>query len=605
MTESEFIEKNVADWEALEQLLASTNRDADTLQKLFIKVSGDLSYASTFYPNRSVRLYLNKLTQQIFDTIEKESKSQLSFEKVKIFFTRILPLEVYRSRKAFALSFVIFLLAVVVGAVSTAHSEDFTRVILGDDYVNMTDRNIAEGDPMGVYKDEAKMDMFLRITINNIRVSFLAFILGIFGGLGTIILLLYNGIMVGTFQYYFYQKGLFATSFFTIWIHGTIEISAIIIAGAAGFVLGRGLLFPETYTRGIAMQVSAKRAVRIIVGIVPLFILAGFLESYVTRLTDLPLVVKMIIIVLSLALIVGGYVLYPISIYRRYGDTFDYDVRPQIPLSAVDTADRKMTYGEVLTAALSMYRLQGSAYIGYVFKWMLPVFAAGFAVWLLYFANLDTSYYYHYMLFGVDLLGVPMYGVYTLAICSCIVLACQLFIEEEDFSTALFFVYLRQHLIPTILIVGPTLGALYFLPYWSCLIVAIFLPPHYAIVRIYAAESDGIGSTYSRSMSLWLSALLHIVVMAALSLLIFLGVNSGVGSLLRDFLMWHDVFSVPHGSYLFFTSLIYVFFLLALIPIFVNTVLFSYKSDTAKQYATDMKKQYESFGKGTTIFEGT
>ena len=566
-------------------------------------MSGDLSYASTFYPNRSVRLYLNKLTQQIFDSIEKESKSQLSFEKVGIFFTRILPLEIYRSRYAFVLSFVIFLAAVAVGVISTAHSEDFTRVILGDAYVNMTDENIAQGDPMGVYKDSDKMDMFFGITINNIRVSFLAFILGIFGGLGTVILLLHNGIMLGTFQYYFYQKGLFATSFFTIWIHGTIEISAIIIAGAAGFVLGRGLVFPGTYTRGIALQVSAKRAVRIIVGIVPLFIIAGFLESFVTRLTDLPLIVKMAIILLSLALVLGIYVVYPIYIHRAHGDSFDYDVRPQTPLTAVDTSDRKMSFSEIVSMSLSVYRLYGAAYIGYILKWMMPAFAAAFSIWLIYFADTESSYSYVPMLFGVDVLGPSIFGVYVLAICSSIIFACQLFIEEEGATTTSFLQYLRKHLIHTLLIIGPTIGAMYFLPYWACFIVAIFLPPHFAIFRIYAAETGSTTGVYGRSMSLWLSAVLHYGVVALLGLLIFFGVSSGVGSLLSEFLMWHDIFSVPNGSYLFFTSLIYVFFILALIPVATYSLLFSYKSDSAKQFATDLKHQYTTFGQGNTIFE--
>ena len=77
----------------------------------------------------------------------------------------------------------------------------------------MTEENIEKGDPMAVYKDERKLGMFFGITTNNIRVSFLAFVLGFFGSVGTIIVLLQNGIMLGSFQYFFYSKGLFWTSF--------------------------------------------------------------------------------------------------------------------------------------------------------------------------------------------------------------------------------------------------------------------------------------------------------------------------------------------------------------------------------------------------------
>jgi len=130
LTESQFIKDNIKDWEELERILHSSNRDPDRLQKLFVKISSDLSYASTFYPNRSVRLYLNKLTQQIFDSVEKNSNKKNDFSGIKDFFKYILPLEMYRSRKAFLLSFLVFVGAVIIGIVSTANSDDFTNLIL-------------------------------------------------------------------------------------------------------------------------------------------------------------------------------------------------------------------------------------------------------------------------------------------------------------------------------------------------------------------------------------------------------------------------------------------------------------------------------------------
>ena len=269
MTETQFIEDNKKQWRELEILLERANKDPDRLHELFVKVSSDLAYASTFYPKRSVRAYLNQLTQRVFDSMEKK-KTEWNTNALRDFFRNVLPVEMYKSRKALLASFIVFIIAVLIGVISTANNPDFTRAILGDQYVDMTERNISNDDPMAVYKDAEQADMFLQITFNNIRVSFLCFIMGIFGSLGTIIILMHNGIMVGTFQYFFYTKGLFIESFLTIWIHGTIEISAIIIAGAAGIVLGNGLLFPSTYDRGTSMQMAAKRSVRIIIGIVPL-----------------------------------------------------------------------------------------------------------------------------------------------------------------------------------------------------------------------------------------------------------------------------------------------------------------------------------------------
>ena len=203
-----------------------------------------------------------------------------------------------------------------IGALSSANDDTFVHLILGDYYVSMTEKNIDNGDPMAVYKDANQTSMFLGITINNVRVSFLAFALGIFCSLGTAYVLFSNGVMVGAFQYFFYQKGLFLTSFLTIWIHGALEISAIVIAGCAGFVMGNSILFPGTYSRMDSLRMGAKQGLKIIIGLVPIFITAGFLEGYVTRHTEMPTFLKCIIIFGSFAFIIGYFVVYPIYLNR-------------------------------------------------------------------------------------------------------------------------------------------------------------------------------------------------------------------------------------------------------------------------------------------------
>jgi uncharacterized membrane protein SpoIIM required for sporulation len=329
MTESDFIKTNRAKWQELESLLEQSDRDPDRLQELFVQVSSDLAFAQTYYANRTVRLYLNQLTQRVLDLLD--SNPQINFwENIREFFQHKLPAEICRSRYAFLTSLFIFLVAVLIGVVSTAHDIDFAKVVLGEEYVTMTDDNINDGDPMAVYKSMEEGDMFFLITMNNIKVAFLAFVAGIFGSIGTSVILLSNGIMLGTFQYFFYHKGLFLTSFLTIWIHGTLEISAIIIAGAAGLVLGDGLLNPKTYDRTLSMQVASKRAVRILLGTVPLFVVAGFLESFVTRLTDLPVIVKIGIISVSLLLIIYQFIIHPyLYKQRNVKDDSDFSIEPQ------------------------------------------------------------------------------------------------------------------------------------------------------------------------------------------------------------------------------------------------------------------------------------
>ena len=120
-----------------------------------------------------------------------------------------------------------------------------------------------------------------------------------------------NGIMLGAFQTFFYQHGLLGTSMLAIWLHGTLEISAIIVAGAAGITMGNGWLFPGTYSRLTSFRRGARRALKIIVGTVPIFVVAAFIEGFFTRHTEWPDALRLTIILLSLLFVIGYYIYLP------------------------------------------------------------------------------------------------------------------------------------------------------------------------------------------------------------------------------------------------------------------------------------------------------
>ena len=101
-----------------------------------------------------------------------------------------------------------FIVFCFVGAVSAKYDDSFIRLILGDDYVNMTNENIRKGNPFGVYGHSDQLTMFLFIAYNNIQVSFIAFVGGIFFCILTVLLLAKNGLMLGSFEYYFFSKDL-------------------------------------------------------------------------------------------------------------------------------------------------------------------------------------------------------------------------------------------------------------------------------------------------------------------------------------------------------------------------------------------------------------
>ncbi|MEM0517070.1 MULTISPECIES: stage II sporulation protein M [Aequorivita] len=315
MREAAFAKQNKDKWLKFENVLRNNvQMNPDDLSSLYIEVTDHLSYAQTFYPNSNTLKYLNGLSilahQKIYKT-KRESRTRFI-----TFYTREFPLFFSQYHKQLLIASIVFVLFTVIGAYSAATDGNFVRLILGDGYVNMTLANIDKGDPMAVYKQMGALNMFLGITINNIKVALYAFVFGMFLSLGTIYIIMRNAIMLGSFQYFFFEKGLLWESARTIWIHGTIEISVIIIAACAGLVLGNSILFPGTYTRIQSFVRGAKDGLKILLSTVPFFIIAGFLEGFVTRHTEMPDWLAIFIIGSSLFLIIYYYIIYPLKLQK-------------------------------------------------------------------------------------------------------------------------------------------------------------------------------------------------------------------------------------------------------------------------------------------------
>ena len=323
MKEVSFIKHNIDKWKAMEETVDNAyGVSPDVLADAYQELTADLAFSQTHFPEARITVYLNNLASALHNEIYRNKREKRS--RIITFWTREVPLTMWEARRLLLASFLIFVVSVVIGAISTLGDADFPRLIMGDGYVDMTLNNIERGEPMGVYGSSAEMPMFFQITLNNIMVSFRCFVAGLLTSFMTGFMLMQNGIMVGAFQAFFYQHGLLWESSMAIWLHGTIEISSIVVAGAAGLSLGNGWLMPGTYSRIESFRRGAKRGLKIVVGTVPLFIIAGFIESFVTRHTDLPDIVRLSIIVLSLIFVVGYFVVLPWRLYGRKKNLSDY-----------------------------------------------------------------------------------------------------------------------------------------------------------------------------------------------------------------------------------------------------------------------------------------
>lgn len=316
MKEAAFVKQNKSRWEEFERVVKDQRAaPPDRLAELFIQITDDLSYARTHYADSRTTKYLNALASKVHLEIYKNKREEAS--RFITFWKYELPEVMYTARKPLLYSFIIFVVAGIMGAVSAKYDDTFVRLILGDGYVNMTLENIKSGNPTNVYAGQDELTMFFFITWNNVMVSFRVFVFGIFASLGTGFYLFYNALMVGTFIMFFAVEQQLGQALPVIMLHGTIELSSIVIAAAAGFTMGNSLLFPGTYPRLTSFKMGAIKGLKIVIGLVPFFILAGFIESFITRYAFMHWALKAAVIGLSALLMIYYFVIYPALLKRN------------------------------------------------------------------------------------------------------------------------------------------------------------------------------------------------------------------------------------------------------------------------------------------------
>lgn len=317
MREIAFIKQNKEKWLAFEQALAgNATKTPDEMANLYIQLVNDLSYAQTYYKKSKTVVYLNHLASQIYQKIYKTKRTERN--RLIYFFKTEVPLIVFQYKRYLIYAFALFFATVAIGVISAIYDVDFVRLILGDDYVNTTLENIKEGDPVAIYKSGSNWGSAIYITTNNLRVGMTAYISGVFCGFGTLYIATQNAIMLGAFQYFFYEQHVFWKSVRGIWIHGSMEIFGIVIETMAGFILGASILFPKTYSRINSFKIGFQNSFKIFISTVPFTIAAGFLEGFITRYSvDMPNWLSVSIILITLSIISFYYLIYPFIVTRK------------------------------------------------------------------------------------------------------------------------------------------------------------------------------------------------------------------------------------------------------------------------------------------------
>jgi len=317
MREVAFIKQNKEKWLDFEQaIFGKAKKNPDELASLYIHLVNDLSYAQTYYPKSKAVIYLNNLAALTYQKIYKTKREETN--RIVYFFKTEVPLIVYNNRRYVLYAFILFFIFTAIGVLSASRDENFVRLILGDEYVNMTLENIDKGNPVAVYKSSGSLGSFIGITLNNLKVGAYEFISGLTGGVLTVYVLFNNAVMLGSFQYFFYQRGVFWESVRGIWIHGCMEIFGMVIEAAAGLMFGAALLFPKTYSRVESLKIGFKNGLKIWASTLPFTFAAGVLEGFVTRYSpDMPRVLNVAIILVTLSAITYYYLIYPYKVNKK------------------------------------------------------------------------------------------------------------------------------------------------------------------------------------------------------------------------------------------------------------------------------------------------
>lgn len=308
-----FIKQHRRDWELLERSLKELSKSRRSLtqerveqfQLLYRKAVNHLSYSQTYFPNEEVTHYLNELVAKAHNLLYRDQTTTSLYQLKRFFGKTFVYLLIEQRRFVFA-AFLLFLLGAIGSFIAVMTNPLHLYSILPASIASNVDpAKLGQGKEL---IDSAGMSA--QIMTNNIQVAILAFAGGITFGTLTIYLLINNGIMIGALAALFWQYGKFYDFWAYIVPHGMIELTAIFIAGGAGLLMGYRLLVPGPYSRAYQLKHQALRSVQLFLGTIPLFIVAGTIEGYITP-APIPLEAKyavslFTVIALLLYVWVGG-----------------------------------------------------------------------------------------------------------------------------------------------------------------------------------------------------------------------------------------------------------------------------------------------------------
>lgn len=280
-----WIARREPNWKRLDELLRQVEKkDIKTLRSSEIKelaslyrsVAADLARARTQQASNIIIQNLQSLTTRGYNQIYQGSRRQ-EWQAVLKFYRWGFPAAVRQNFGYIALATAIFLFGGILAWWYAWQDPTFLSLVVPDYLIKKVqeDRQLWMGSIVGVEPLASSS-----IMTNNISVSLAAVAGGITAGLYTIFLLFYNGLSIGAVATLVGQNNLAYPFWAFVFPHGALELPAIFFAGGAGFLIARAIVFPGKYKRGDALKFYGDRAVQLLLGIVPMLVIAGIIEGF-------------------------------------------------------------------------------------------------------------------------------------------------------------------------------------------------------------------------------------------------------------------------------------------------------------------------------------
>jgi uncharacterized membrane protein SpoIIM required for sporulation len=285
MISTRWLEKRKTYWARLEQLVDRSNKggisalDHHELQELgllYRQTASDLATVREDVTSNQLAFYLNQLLGRAHNLIYMGHKQKIS--GLVRFYTQTYP-QVFR--ETFPQTLLAFLIFAVTGIATwavTIHDPTFAHRLLGPQMMDTIEKKEMWTQSIVTIKPLAASS----IMTNNLSVSFTTFALGITAGIGTIWMMVVNGMLLGVIGAATWQAGMALQLWSFVAPHGVLELPAIFIAGGAGLEIARGMLFPGLLPRRESLARAGGRAARLVLGIVPMLIIAGIIEGFVS-----------------------------------------------------------------------------------------------------------------------------------------------------------------------------------------------------------------------------------------------------------------------------------------------------------------------------------